>query len=59
MSVSAMMELILGATTGLFVKRHISLSEGVDKDSSVKKGVLDVFDESVRDVVSRVSGMDS
>lgn len=51
-SVSAMMELILGAATRLFVERQISLPKADDEDTSVRKGVLDVFDESIRDVVS-------
>lgn len=49
-SVSAMMELILGAR--LFVERQISLPKADNEDASVRKGVLDVFDESIRDVVS-------
>ena len=58
-SVNQMMELILAAATGLFAKRHISVPRAGDEDSSAQKGVLDVFDESIRDVVSRVSDAES
>ena len=51
-SVNAMMELILGAATRLFVERQIPLPKADDEDTTVRKGVLDVFDESIRDVVS-------
>ena len=58
-SVSAMMELILGAATRLFVERQISLPNVDNEDRSAQKEVLDVFDESIRDVVSRVSDGES
>lgn len=53
-SVHSVMELILGIATGFFMKKYVSVQDPGHKNEH--KGPLEIFRESIRDVVGGLRG---